>query len=217
MPIRHPNSFTLLNILAVSMALPAAQAASYNFDQDLQLPSGWQIDATGGQAADWQVVTDHSATSKPNSLRITRIHERSRVNFNLFWSPATGFKNGSIEARIRADNGSVDQGGGLIWRVSDSNNYYITRYNPLENNLRLYIVKDGARKMLYDVPNIHIASKTWFLLKVTHHDNKIQVFLNGQPLITFSDNTFMQAGGVGLWAKADALTSFDDIHIESAD
>ena len=34
--------------------------------------------------------------------------------------------------------GKLDQGGGLVWRYKDANNYYIARMNPLEDNFRVY-------------------------------------------------------------------------------
>lgn len=42
----------------------------------------------------------------------------------------------------------IDQGGGVVWRARDSKNYYIARYNPLENNFRVYKVEAGRRVQL---------------------------------------------------------------------
>jgi hypothetical protein len=36
----------------------------------------------------------------------------------------------------------------LVWRASDSNNYYVARYNPLEDTYRAYKVKKGRRIQL---------------------------------------------------------------------
>ena len=36
-------------------------------------------------------------------------------------------------------------GGGLIWRARDNRNYYLTRANPLEQNIRIYRVVKGVR------------------------------------------------------------------------
>src|SRR5207249_6577688 len=43
--------------------------------------------------------------------------------------------------------GKADMGGGLIWRAADDRNYYLTRANPLEQNIRIYRVVKGARHM----------------------------------------------------------------------
>ena len=204
---------------ALSGIAIAAVAAPLNthllsFDADASLPAGWKADATGGKPAEWKVVRDPRAPSPPNTLSIVRINDTSRGNFNLFWSPGARFHNGNLEVSIRANSGEIDQGGGLIWRAQNADNYYIARYNPLERNLRLYYVKDGARKMLADAPDLNIGSGEWFALKVAHHGERIQAWLNGKKLIETTDTVFPNAGGVGVWTKADAASSFDNLAVK---
>ena len=43
---------------------------------------------------------------------------------------------------------------------------------------------------------------------------KIEGYLNGEKLLECKDNTFTEAGGVGLWTKADAVTNFDDFKVK---
>ena len=45
--------------------------------------------------------------------------------------------------KVKATAGRIDQGGGVVWRYQDAKNYYICRYNPLEDNLRVYKIVDG--------------------------------------------------------------------------
>jgi len=123
------------------------------------------------------------------------------------------FRDGAIEVSLRADRGKEDQGGGLIWRVQDANNYYVTRYNPLEDNVRLYAVKDGRRKQLASATGIGIGIKAgeWFKLKIVQQKNKIEAYLNDRKYLETTDRTFTKAGGIGFWSKADAASSFDDL------
>jgi hypothetical protein len=202
-------------VILAAVAAPA-YAVELSFDKDGRLPVGWKADATGGKPADWQVVRDAKAVSAPHVLSIVRINDKARGNFNLFWSPGVRFHDGNITVNVRANGGDIDQGGGLIWRVLDGNNYYIARYNPLERNLRLYYVKDGARKLLADAPGLTIGSHEWFALKVAHHGARIRVWLNDQKLIEATDDTFPGPGGVGVWAKADAASSFDNLSVRHA-
>ncbi len=51
--------------------------------------------------------------------------------------------DGEIEVSLKAGTGRVDRGGGVIWRAIDKDNYYISRWNPLEDNFRIYYVKAG--------------------------------------------------------------------------
>lgn len=203
-----------LSAIALAAVAAPAGAELLSFDKGDRLPTGWKADATGGKPADWKIVRDPGALSAPNVLSIVRINDTSRGNFNLFWSPAMKFHNGILEVSIRANGGDIDQGGGLIWRARDANNYYIARYNPLEKNLRLYTVKNGSRTMLADAPNLGVGSGEWFALKIAHHGERIQAWLNGKKLIDTTDATFTAAGGVGVWAKADAASSFDNLSVK---
>jgi hypothetical protein len=88
--------------------------------------------------------------------------------FNICWTSQPVFQDGEIEVKVLGDSGRADQGGGPIWRVKDSSNYYVARYNPLENNFRLYYVKDGDRKKIADAGNISIKTGEWFTIKIVH-------------------------------------------------
>jgi hypothetical protein len=116
---------------------------------------------------------------------------------------------------LRADSGKVDQGGGLIWRAKDKDNYYICRANPLEDNLRLYYVKDGKRKQIGNA-DLKIPSGQWHKLEIRHEGSRIVCALNGKSLLEIEDDTFPGEGGAGFWTKADAATSFDKLEIEAA-
>jgi hypothetical protein len=106
----------------------------------------------------------------------------------------------------------VDQGGGLIWRVKDHDNYYIARWNPLEDNFRVYYVKEGRRVQL-DSANVKADFAKWHTIKIEQRGDAIACYLDGEKLLEVKDKTFAEAGGVGLWTKADAATAFDDLVI----
>jgi len=118
-----------------------------------------------------------------------------------------------LTVRVRANSGRIDQGGGLIWRVRDARNYYLVRYNPLESNLRVYVVTDGSRRQLASAENISIPTGQWWQLRVAHTGRQITAWLDGVKRLQLSDESLPGPGGVGLWAKADAASSFDDLVI----
>jgi hypothetical protein len=200
--------------LGFACQLTFAQEQKLGFDQAVgNLPSGWVIAATNpdGQLAEWQIKTDSAAVSPPQVLSISRILDKSPYVFNLCWTPKVLFLDGSIEVSVRADKGKEDQGGGIIWRVQDADNYYVARYNPKENNFRLYFVKEGIRTQLANADISGIKTGEWFRLKIAHQGNKIDAYLNGKKYLESTDNTFTKQGGFGLWSKADAASSFDDL------
>jgi hypothetical protein len=55
-----------------------------------------------------------------------------------------------------------------------------------------------------------VPSARWNTLKVVFKDSLFTVFLNGERLFETEDETFKEAGKVGLWTKADSLTYFAD-------
>lgn len=181
-----------------------------------QIPKGWEIESTNpeGPPATWQVIEVASAPSGKKVFGMTNPNHYSEDTFNICWNNFLSLGNGVMEVGFKADSGIVDQGGGLIWRVLDNDNYYIARYNPLEGNFRIYHVKDGLRTGIAN-SWIRLPASVWHKLKITHFDAKIEGYLNDVKLLEVTDTTFVSSGGIGLWTKADAVTVFDDLVITS--
>ncbi len=173
---------------------------------------GWRAASTGGQGADasWAAVADVGAISAPNVLALTRVNHSAEDRFNLFVQAATRLQDVRLSVAVRADDGVVDQGGGPMWRVQDADNYYLCRFNPLESNYRVYVVKDGVRRQLATALAPTTAGR-WHRVAVEHVGDRITCWLDGAPLLQTQDATIAAPGGIGLWTKADARTSFDDL------
>ncbi len=197
-----------------SQSLAGLAASGFDNLQPGPLPTGWRMEATNhtGPLATWRVQADALAPSKPNCLALTATNHKSQDAFNLCWSDAPLFSNGTLEVAVRADQGVVDQGGGLAWRVHDKDNYYIARFNPLESNYRVYYVKAGRRVQLASALAEQRAGE-WHTMKIEHVGKRITCWLDGQLLLQVEDETLPAAGGVGFWTKADALSSFDSLNI----
>ena len=118
-----------------------------------------------GPVATWVVKQDGSAPSTPKVLALTDTKQSSGSTFNLCWTDSLQLENGVIEVKVKADSGREDQGGGPIWRVQDKDNYYIARWNPLEDNFRVYSVKDGHRKML-DSAKVVVDPTGWHTIRI---------------------------------------------------
>ena len=196
----------------------AGQDNVWNFEESNigEVPIGWKAEATNprGENATWEVIADYREGRQTKVLGMTNANGASGSTYNICWTDTITFKDGEIEVSFKAMSGREDQGGGPIWRVKDANNYYIVRFNPLENNFRLYYVKDGKRRQL-DSKNIRLSPSAWHTIKIVHKGNRIEAYLNGKRLLECNDSTFLEAGGVGVWTKADASTYFDDFRIIS--
>ncbi len=225
----NPKELSRLSIVALTLCfliiqgvLVSAQQTSetrFTFEDIVHnsLPAGWKSDANNKQGAPvaWAVMEDYETPSGVNILAIRKVQDNPGSVFNICWTSQPVFQDGEIEVKVRGDSGKIDQGGGPIWRVKDASNYYVARYNPLENNFRLYSVKNGDRKMIADAGNIPIKTREWFTIKIVHNGDKIEGWLNGKRLLEATDKTLPGPGGVGVWTKADAASSFDDFVVRS--
>jgi hypothetical protein len=204
---------------AVAAEKPAPQQTSgkqfaYNFDGDTpgQLPAKFHGAKTGGGTQEkWTVTADPTAPSKPNVVAQTSTAQTD-YRFPLLISDEGSFQDLDLSVKFKAVSGSIDRAGGLVFRLKDPNNYYIVRANALENNYRLYHVVNGRRSQFAGA-NLKVTSGEWHELRVEAIGNKITCYYDGNKKIEATDDTFKDAGKIGLWTKADSVTHFDDLKV----
>lgn len=198
----------------------AKESLKFDFDEapSGQIPEGWTAHLTGeGDKPVWQVVKDES-----NMVLAQLSKDNPSNHFNVIVHEPIKAKDVTLAVRFKAVSGKIDQGGGFVWRFQDANNYYIVRANPLENNIVLYKVENGKRT---DLPlkgkgrtygaEASVPTNEWHDLKLEAKGNLFTVYINGKQLFQVEDETFTNAGKVGFWTKADAVTYFDDFTIKS--
>jgi hypothetical protein len=193
---------------------PKTAERVFNFDSDRAdaPPAGFSFDRTGsGAMGRWQVRGSADAPSKPNVLAQLDA-DATDFRFPIAVIEGLSLRDLRLSARCKPVSGRVDQACGLVFRYRDENNYYITRANPLENNVRLYFVKDGKRKQLASYSG-RIAAGAWHEYAVEVRGDHIQVHWDGSKVLDHRDATFSDAGKVGLWTKADSVTHFDDLTV----
>lgn len=184
-----------------------------NFEEGTEgsLPKDW-VAPTGK----WMVVKEE------NNKVLKQSAANSGSTFNICVNNKLLYQDLQLQVKLKAASGKEDQGGGLVWRYIDKNNYYIVRANPLEKNVVLYKVENGKRKDLpligkgrtygMDAP---METAKWHTLKVNVQQNMFTVLFDGKELFKVKDDTFKEAGLVGVWTKADAQTYFDELTIQS--
>ncbi|SRR6266496_79955 len=174
-----------------------------------KLPPGWKAAQTGkGDGSVWKVVADSTAPSKTGHV-LAQTASSPRAMFNLCVAENTKAQDVEIDVQFKAVEGKVDQGGGIVWRYRDADNYYIARMNPLEDNYRLYKVIKGQRMQLATEEKIEVPVGAWHRLTIKHVGKKITCSLDGKKVLEAEDDAIPSAGLAGLWTKADARTSFD--------
>jgi hypothetical protein len=195
-----------LTIIATSVATGLAMAETVNFD-DMKAgaaPEGWTATQTGSGTAKWAIEKDESAPSKPNVLK-----QSGQATFPVCFKNDTNVKDGFVEVKFKPVAGKEDRGGGVIWRVRDANNYYVSRANALEDNVTIYHTVNG-RRIAFKNLNTKVASDVWHTLRVDFNGSKFTVTFDGNKVIEATDTTFVNAGKVGLWTKTDSVILFDD-------
>ncbi len=199
--------------------IPDAVDTTFTFEncEVNKLPLNWSQYATGrNESTEWKVVDDNG-----NKVLAQVSKDNPNYHFNDVVFDGTEAKNMELTVKMKGVHGRMDQGGGFIWRFTDRNNYYVVRANPLEDNVVLYKVKDGKRTDLpivgkgrtYGV-NVKKLGNGWNTLKLLVQDDLFTVYLNGEELFKVKDQTFIGAGKIGLWTKADAVSYFDDFQIK---
>jgi hypothetical protein len=58
-----------------------------------------------------------------------------------------------------------------------------------------------------------VPSSQWSTLRVEAKGDLFEVYYNGNKLYEVKDETFKDAGKIGLWTKADSVIYFDDLQI----
>ena len=206
---------TLITVLLTTGLLTGvALAETVNFDRTDagKLPPKWTGTKTGTGEPQWAAVADESAPSKPNVLQQSGV-----ATYPVCIKEDTNLKDGYVEVKFKAVSGKEDQAGGVLWRCRDADNYYVARANATEDNVVLYKTVKGKRTSLdilgrkggYGVKE-PVPAGTWHTLRVEFAGNKFTVIFNGKKLFDVQDDTFTDAGKVGLWTKADSVTLFDD-------
>jgi hypothetical protein len=193
----------------------ASALASEPFRLDLkdakpgELPKHWKAAKTHeGPGSVWKVLEDSTAPGGKTLAQTSA--DGPKPLYNLCIAEETKFADVDLSVSLKANAGKIDQGGGPIWRCQDADNYYVARWNPLEDNYRIYKVEKGKRTQL-GTADMKLPGDKWHVLRVVQKGGDIQCYLDGKLYLSVKDETFSKAGKIGLWTKADAQTSFADL------
>jgi len=193
--------FAAFMILITSTLLAdEAQKRTWDFDHETtgQLPKNFS-----NEVGNWSVVDVGKGKALAQSAK------NGNPVFNITLVNDTSAKDVDISVEMKAIAGETDQGGGIVWRAKDAKNYYLARYNPLEDNYRLYKVTDGKRVLLQNADITH--GDGAHTLRITMTGDHIKCYYDGKQYLDHKDTTFEGAGKIGLWSKADAQSQFDNL------
>ena len=209
--------FFMMSSVAI---MPQTTTFDFNKDKVGEPPGGFSTALTGrGKPGKWVVLKDEASPQQGSVLAQTDA-DPTDYRFPVCVFDGLTTKDADISVKFKPVSGRVDQGAGIVWRYKDKDNYYIVRANALENNVVLYKVQNGRRT---DLPlkgigrtygkKEKVASGQWATLRVVAKGDLFEVYHNGNKLYEVQDETFKDAGKVGLWTKADSVIYFDDLQV----
>lgn len=197
------------SLFAAAMMIIAATSALAETDTFDTVPAGappsdWTCGVTGRGSPKWTIESDPSAPSQPNVLK-----QSGSGAFPWCVKKDVSLVDGYVEVKFKPLAGSEDQAGGLVWRWTDGDAYYVARANALEDNVALYYTEHGRRNTIkyVDAP---VRRNQWHTLRVEFSGNAIKVLLDGKRYIEAQDAHVSGGGAIGVWTKADSVTAFDD-------
>jgi hypothetical protein len=201
----------LVSLVATALLAEEKQMTTFNFDSDAagQPPKAFELALTGkGKPGRWVVQAVADAPSGKNVLAQTDGDETD-YRFPIAYA-GPELKDLRLSVKCKPIAGKGDQGCGIVWRLKDKDNYYVTRANALEDNVHLYHVIKGSRVRFVGWDG-KVASGVWHELAMEMVGDHIQVFFNGNKVIDARDGNFKDAGKFGVWTKADSIIQFDDL------
>jgi Domain of Unknown Function (DUF1080) len=214
--LRGGDFFSSHNVPAETPApvQTAGSSFTYNFDSEKagDMPSKFHGIRTGpGAPGQWVVVPEPSAPSRPNVVAQNSA-DPTDLRLVLLVGDEGSFKDFDLSVKFKTVSGEVDRIGGLVFRLKDANNYYVAQVNALEDKYRLYHVVAG-KKHPFAGANFAVSSGEWHELRVECIGDKIICYFDRVKKIEATDETFRDAGKVGIWTKADSVTYFDDLRV----
>jgi hypothetical protein len=193
---------------------PVAKIWKFDSDKADAPPTGFSFARTGeGAFGRWLVKAVPDAPSGGNVLAQTD-SDATDYRFPVAVADTPSLKDVRLSVKCKPVAGKVDQGCGLVFRYQDADNYYVTRANALEDNVRLYHVVAGRRSQFAGWDG-KVASGVWHDLRVDAKGDRFEVYFDGNKVMDAKDDTFKDAGKVGVWTKADSVIYFDDLRAEA--
>jgi len=192
----------------------AQTGVTRGFDEDAANapPPGFLFARTGvGAPGQWVVRAESGAPSGANVLAQLDA-DRTDERFPLAVLETPSVRDVRVSVQCQMVSGEVDQACGLVARYRDEDNYYVTRANAIENNIRLYYVRNGRRQQIATWSGA-VTANTWHAYRFEVQGDHLRVFWDDQLVIDHRDATFVDTGRVGLWTKADSVTYFDELRI----
>jgi pyruvate, water dikinase len=120
-----------------------------------------------------------------------------------------------LQVLVKPVGGSIDRAGGLAFGLRNVGNYFVLRVNAFEDNFVLFEFINSRRFQRATVRK-KVETARWYRIKVEISGPTLTGCLDDELLIEYTAERPLN-GHVGIWTKADSMTYFDELTIETQD
>src|SRR6266568_5386331 len=135
----------------------SGQTVQWSFDSD---PVGGLPEGAQAFSGKWELRAEAEAPSPPNALCQTGTAQYTAISLS-----DKIFTDVVISTSFKPISGNTDRAAGIIFRIQDSDNYYILRANALEDNVNIYKYTGGSRSVINE-GSARVPSGKWQELRV---------------------------------------------------
>lgn len=160
--------------------------------------NGWTTSGTN-----WAVVKSASSN--------TKVLKQNSTGTATALAGEAGWQNYDAEAKIKLLNFDVQLSVGLLGRYQDAANYYSFVYKPGLHKLQIIKRVNGTDTVLGEKEFFLSNRYDPFNLRASLQGSKLELYVNGVPLITAYDSA-LQAGKVGLYSSK-VWEEFDNVKV----
>jgi hypothetical protein len=206
------SSSHLFAALLAALLSGEPQQSKWDFEKDAigEKPAGFSCGATRkAPPGKWQVVEDEG-----ERVLAQTDQTREKWRYALAVVDDTSLKDVKLSVRVKAIKGDLDQGGGLVWRYRDPENYLVARLDVADRDVRLFRVADGNTTPFGIKQDVDLKPGQWYTLRVDHKGCDIKVYLDEDIMIMKHEKHFERSGKIGLWTKSDSVMHFDDLKVK---
>jgi hypothetical protein len=194
----------------------------WKFDKDApgQVPSGFTPGKLKNEAGRWAVAADAKAPSLPNVLVRAATGVSNSEPQIIF---IDGLEAGSLDLTVRLKEASAgeNQGGGVVFRATDEQNYYLVWLSLDEKLLRLDKVVNGETTHIQDLMVDTGAPGKWHTLRLLIHGPLLEAVFNNRQFLSGREEKWefgsYKKGKIGLWAKGKGAVHFDTVRYTDMD
>ncbi len=206
-----------------SASARSTDTRTWSFDQDApqEPPKGLEVFTTEGPPPAWLVAGHQFGHSAPFVVHVSEADAHDARATGVVTGPALRDARASVFCTVEPTRTDSPIGTpnpfsvcGLVVRFKDAKNHYLAAANAHDQDVSLYVVRDGHRTRIggWKSPAMENA---WHELTLEVKGDALAVSWDDKRVYEAHDKTFTEPGRVGIATYANSRAEFDDFTVTS--